>query len=50
MTYEEFTEARMAAWAAVWDMSLAFAAYFEDPDSDYDLILAVEEALEVTHV
>lgn len=49
MTYEELAESRLALWADVWDIALAFAAFFEDPESDYDLILAVEELLEVTH-
>lgn len=34
---------------ALWDELEAFFAYIEDPDSDLDLILAVEEHLEVTH-
>ncbi|MFF3249756.1 hypothetical protein ACFYWP_01830 [Actinacidiphila glaucinigra] len=32
---------------AQWDELEAFFAYIEDPDSDLDLVLAVEEALEV---
>jgi hypothetical protein len=32
-----------------WDELEAFFAYIEDPESDLALILAVEEALEVTH-
>lgn len=31
------------------DETEAFFAYIEDPDSDLALVLAVEEALEVTH-
>ena len=31
------------------DETEAFFAYIEDPDSDLTAILAVEEALEVTH-
>lgn len=34
---------------ALHDEVEAFFAYIEDPDSDLELILAVEEALEVTH-
>jgi hypothetical protein len=34
---------------AQWDELEAFFAYIEDPDSDLAVILAVEEALEVTH-
>ncbi|MFG2923861.1 hypothetical protein ACGFYA_20425 [Streptomyces sp. NPDC048305] len=33
---------------ALWDELEAFFAFIEDPDSDLDLILAVEGALEVT--
>ncbi|QOV06163.1 hypothetical protein KGG72_gp33 [Streptomyces phage Salutena] len=32
-----------------WDWLEAFFAYIEDPDSDLEQILAVEEHLEVTH-
>ncbi|WP_420312529.1 DUF7215 family protein [Streptomyces sp. YS-B37] len=35
-------------YEAAWDEAFAFAAFFEDPESDLDLILAVEEALGVT--
>lgn len=35
------------AWEKVFDQVLALQAYGEDPDSDLDLILAVEEAYEV---
>ncbi|MEU9605481.1 hypothetical protein [Streptomyces sp. NPDC048057] len=49
MTGDELVESRLAIWAEVWDIALAFAAYFGDPESDYDLILAVEEHLGVTH-
>lgn len=31
------------------DETEAFFAYIEDPDSDLTVVLAVEEALEVTH-
>jgi hypothetical protein len=31
------------------DETEAFFAYIEDPDSDLTVILAVEEALDVTH-
>ncbi|WP_455680795.1 DUF7215 family protein [Streptomyces collinus] len=34
---------------AMWDEQEAFFAYIEDPESDLAVILAVEEALEVTH-
>ncbi|UFD97975.1 hypothetical protein PQC18_gp37 [Streptomyces phage Pablito] len=36
-----------AAWREVFDQALAFQAFSEDPDSDLDTILAVEEAYEV---
>ncbi len=31
-----------------WDEAEAFFAYIEDPESDLAVILAIEEALEVT--
>ncbi|QQV92858.1 hypothetical protein KGG99_gp37 [Streptomyces phage Werner] len=34
-------------YATAWDELLAFIAFFEDPESDIDLIQAVEEAYEV---
>ncbi|MFF4054591.1 hypothetical protein ACFYZ0_02205 [Streptomyces sp. NPDC001708] len=36
-------------WADAWDLALALHAFSSDPESDLDTILAVEEALEVTH-
>ncbi|MEU9795086.1 hypothetical protein AB0E27_31625 [Streptomyces sparsogenes] len=33
----------------LWDELEAFFAYIEDPDSDLELILAVEAALGVAH-
>jgi len=34
----------------LWDELEAYFAFIEDPDSDLNLILAVEEWLEVTHL
>jgi hypothetical protein len=42
----EMTQAELDA---LHDETEAFFAYIEDPDSDLTVILAVEEALEVTH-
>ncbi|MEV5330883.1 DUF7215 family protein [Streptomyces werraensis] len=47
--FEEFLEWH-AAWAQTLDEVRAFIAFWCDDESDYELILAVEEALEVTHV
>ncbi|ATI18979.1 hypothetical protein KGG85_gp39 [Streptomyces phage Tefunt] len=38
-----------AAWVETMDQARAFVAFWCDDESDLDLILAVEQAYEVTH-
>ncbi|USH45873.1 hypothetical protein SEA_VIEENROSE_38 [Streptomyces phage VieEnRose] len=36
-------------WKEAWGRAFSFVDYWLDPESDYDMVLAVERAYGVTH-